>query len=400
MNISNDAAALTIQKAMRNHHQMMVYYRDLCRRAPLEKMPTAPGGTVTVYLPPELPTKVLKEIGNRTMALHRYQMAAKLRSFIKEHHITQIIVPKATLCGTFLIEDRLSINIDRNYNKNLYRSNAEAFDKAAQEMLLLFQFAYISSLTVTEVLHTQPHFSILRDRVRYDNTPLTLRNGRGEINLIDLERMAFTPEPDRAVMRVATLFPLNITALKTAAHAQNISTEALDNFREMRIKLISFPTEEVSELRHMWMEQNGIAPPHTPLKLKEISAKEILAKMEGEEEKVLSFSKDFLKLLIDGLNQKIEETARLSQQSPPEYRQVIEENQEKLEKHSTSYRVALRYMRVIPLNRMFFINLAAELMKNKRHYLAIENSFSIVSYIVKELEGKAFFKWNSDALYF
>jgi hypothetical protein len=171
--------------------------------------PQAEGGKIAVYLPKDLPTVVLKEIG-RDNAVKRFCKIETIRKGIREKGLTQLIVPKVRLYKEFLVEERLPVRIDPAYNAGLYLRNKELFNEPVLQMTRLFAKFYIGRLVNLDVTGS------IVECIRYDNIPFLLREKEGkqsiEIGLIDLEHAEEQREVESAINKLyllTLLFPFH-----------------------------------------------------------------------------------------------------------------------------------------------------------------------------------------------
>ncbi len=224
-------AATTIQKCFRGHLARKGYlstpsysaYSKQVQKAasPETDMERAQGGKTRVYLPIDMPEVVLKKSG-RAHAITRFHQMQDVRSTLSAQNSSHLTIPKAVLCGDFLVEARLPINIDRFHNMGIYIAEPHLFDEAVREMTRLFSKVYLSDLLSYQ---NHPINNIVGDTVRYDNLPLYIeeQDGKrvGKIGLIDLEHMQNSPRLDGyrdGFSTLARIFPY---------HAELIQEEAL-----------------------------------------------------------------------------------------------------------------------------------------------------------------------------
>ncbi|MBS0628460.1 MAG: hypothetical protein JSS09_09660, partial [Verrucomicrobia bacterium] len=162
-------------------------YQKLLTKATHADMPKAWGGKTVVYLPKEASKIAIKLSGNE-YANRRFQEMESTRAILKEQKSTHLVIPKAIICGNFLLEERLPILGETLHNMGIYIANPSLFDNAVREMVRLFSRVYLSDLISPQ---QHPMNKIVGDSVRYDNLPLYIEeeNGvkKGKIGLIDLE---------------------------------------------------------------------------------------------------------------------------------------------------------------------------------------------------------------------
>lgn len=188
-------------------------YQHLLTKAlsPPYDMPRAWGGKTIVYLPKEASKIALKRSGNE-QANRRFQEMESTRAILQEQKSIHLVIPKVTICGDFLVEERLPVHGEQLHNMGIYIAEPSLFDDAVREMVRLFSKVYLSDL-----IDWQKHLmnKIVGDSVRYDNLPLYIEeeNGvkKGKIGLIDLEHIR-NPHPcdyyfRRGVLDLARIFP-------------------------------------------------------------------------------------------------------------------------------------------------------------------------------------------------
>lgn len=182
----------------------------------------ARGGQTRVYLPEAMPGVVLKQSG-REGAIARFHQMQQVRSVLKEQNSSHLIIPKASLCQNFLVEERLPINIDNYHNMATYMMQPQLFDEAVREMTRLFSRIPISDL-VSHQINPLAHLPGVNNLVRYDNLPLYIveENGqkKGKIGLIDLEH---TNEPGTGFEDLARIFPYHLDIIKEELEALGIA---------------------------------------------------------------------------------------------------------------------------------------------------------------------------------
>ncbi len=217
---SSIESAITIQRHVRGHlarkpflpHRLL--YRDysaLCEKAKgpeSHSMPRALGGRTKVYLPIEMPEIALKDLGQKK-AIQRFHQMREVRSVLDSQKSSHLVIPKAKLCGDFLIEQRLPIKGTIYHNLRLYNSQPEIFDGAVRDMVRLFSKMYLSGLIDKG-----------RYKIRYDNLPFYVekRGGKEEvlIGLIDLERIR-SELPNHRLEVLAIIFPFHLDLIKKEA---------------------------------------------------------------------------------------------------------------------------------------------------------------------------------------
>ena len=181
--------SLLVEKALKVTPTCLDYKTQLLKAATARHgMPEAQGGNTRVYLPKDALKIVLKASG--ADSAKRFLQMQEVRSILQAQKSSHLIIPEAAVCGDFLVEDRLPINVDNMHNMGTYVEEPALFDEAVREMTRLFSEVYLSDLVSSQ---RHPLTNLVGDQVRYDNIPLYIEeeNGvrRGMIGLIDLEHM-------------------------------------------------------------------------------------------------------------------------------------------------------------------------------------------------------------------
>lgn len=185
----------------------------------------APEGFTAVYLPELSGLKesiVLKHSGRKD-AVSRFHQMQEARKLLTSQNCHHLIIPRARLCGEFLVEEKLPIKGCSYHNLAIYCENSPLFDEAVKEMTRLFAKASISDL-----ISSQPHLRLnilVGDFVRYDNLSLFIsyENGTpiGKIGLIDLESFYAVPARE-SLEDLARIFPLHVEIIKKEALVHSI----------------------------------------------------------------------------------------------------------------------------------------------------------------------------------
>ncbi|NGX43820.1 MAG: hypothetical protein K940chlam7_02125 [Chlamydiae bacterium] len=241
-NTPEEKAAVALQKYIRGHlarkpllpSSLFPQYHAQCEKAKgpeSSSMPQALGGKTRVYLPKEMPEVVLKSSGRKD-AIKRFHQMQDVRSILDSQNSTHLFIPKASLCGNFLVEQRLPINVDSYHNMGLYLSQPQLFDEAVREMTRLFSKIYLSDL-VSYQNNPLGHIADVGDFVRYDNLPLYIEENKGKkegkIGLIDLEHMQNSPSP-KGLETLVRIFPLHLDVIKE--EAKNLKMKINHNLLE------------------------------------------------------------------------------------------------------------------------------------------------------------------------
>lgn len=245
LNTPENKAATIIQKYVRGYLKRKPFlpsylypqYREQCERAlkPNSNLPRANGGRTTVYLPQEVPEVVLKQ-SSREKAIIRFHKMQTVRSILNSQKSSHLIIPKAQLCGDFLVEERLPINVDIYHNMGLYISQPELFDEAVRELTRLFSKRHLSDLVNRQNDFTSYIYDV-NDSIRYDNLPLYIveENGKkeGKIGLIDLEDLKDGGTP-QALQDLVRIFPFHLNVIKNEAHKlkMQVNESSLNNYAE------------------------------------------------------------------------------------------------------------------------------------------------------------------------
>ena len=185
-------------------------------------------GMAPVYLPPELPTLVVKHL--KTEIECRLQHKQLIRAILTSQQSRHLVIPRATsFCGEFLVEERLPINTDPRHNMQLYSSNLKLFDRAVQEMTNLFGKIFIEDL-----MQIRDESKLI---VRYDNMPLMITEDddgmkTGKIGLIDLGRVRkqirhATTAID-GMRTIISMFPMHVDLIIATAKTRGGASSLLE----------------------------------------------------------------------------------------------------------------------------------------------------------------------------
>jgi len=210
-------AAIAIQKHIRGYLErrfhlaphLYAQYKILCDRVEgpeSHSMPLAQAGHTRVYLPREMPDIVLKKSGS-LYAVRRFHQMQSVREILISQKSSCLIIPRASLCGDYLVEQRLPIDPDHYYNMELYLSEPKLFDESVRELTKLFSRKQLSDLITPG------------GAVRYDNLPLCIVEEKGQkkgkICLIDLEGIG--PE-SHGLETLVRIFPFQLDVIKEVAN--------------------------------------------------------------------------------------------------------------------------------------------------------------------------------------
>lgn len=258
--------AIKIQKVYRGYRVRRSFlpsilyskYISECKKTTEPKAHLIPqSGETEVFIPQGMPEVILKKSG-RKQAIARFHTMQKVRSHLDSQKIFHLIIPKARLCGDFLVEERLPINVDNYYNMGLYVSNPKLFDEAVRDLIRLFSIIYITHLVASNQLKPIANIKDVNDFIRYDKLPLyiTEENGgkRGKIGLIDLEHTQEKSDSN-CLETVVRIFPY---------HFDLIIKEAANLKRQPDLSKLSAAREKgllflkVGYINHLeWLNKKG-----------------------------------------------------------------------------------------------------------------------------------------------
>lgn len=348
-----DNSATIIQKYIRGYlarkhflpNRLFPQYHAQCQKAngpELHTMPRAETGKTTCYLPKDLPEVVLKRSGRKD-AIRRFHQMQEVRAILESQNCSNLVIPKARLCGDFLVEQRLPINPDSYHNMELYLSHSELFDKTVREMTRLFSKVYLGSL-VTWNYNSLGYIEGVGDFVKYDNLPLYIeeKDGKqeGKIGLIDLEHIQNKPRP-QALKRLVRIFPLHLDIIKDEAGflKMKFDEKTLDYYAEKGKKYL-----QVGFTDHLdWLQQKGVS--------NEVSLQPFEISTEREKELTNLVEKGLLKL-----NQGVHGPCSVWEEPPKNF---FAENPEPLSKD-----LALIF------TPMIIANIKAQIEKNQKEKLS------------------------------
>ncbi len=271
---NQDLSAISIQKMWRGHvarraclsNPSYAIYQAQCR-AVLEghAMPEASSGNTHVFFPPATPSIILKQSGKRN-AIQRFSDMQTVRGILRSQKSSHLVIPRASLCGDFLVEDRLPISSDRYVNMARYIDHPRMFDEAIREMTRLFSRAWLTDLVSS---HYHPISNIVGDTVRYDNVPLYIENGVGKIGLIDLEHISYYPFSSKnrpsgssaytsPAQTLARIFPYHVDMIIEESNKLNMK------FNENQVRFYAREGHEFLQkgyIDHLnWLRQKEITP--------------------------------------------------------------------------------------------------------------------------------------------
>lgn len=253
-----EKAAQLIQKHVRGHlvrksflpSSLYERYRPLLMRLKetnFEGVDRASCGSTSVYFPREMPEVIFKASGE-ARAVTRWNQMERVRSILREQGSSHLVVPRANLCESFLIEERLPIAQSVFDSMECYLAQPRAFDLTVREATRLFSRVYLDDLLGGKSIGWN-HLSRDQLSIRYDNFPLYLEAKgpviEGKIGLIDLESIEDTEDPQEALCILARIFPLHIEMITEEARKLGM------NFDESKL-------QEASEAGREYLE-NGFS---------------------------------------------------------------------------------------------------------------------------------------------
>jgi hypothetical protein len=230
------SAATTIQKHLRGHftrkatlpsHLFPRYLHECSKALGLgsNSMKRAEAGTTRVYLPEGGMSGFVLKLSYRRTAITRFHQMQEVRSILRNFNTSDLIIPKAFLCGEFLVEERLPINVNYYHNMEIYLKNTSLFNNAIVELTKLFSKGYLDDLIGANLWNSLSNIDGVYNSIRYDNLPLYIveKNGKsvGKIGLIDLEHMQKKPNP-AGLQTLARIFPYHLDIIIEEANSLGI----------------------------------------------------------------------------------------------------------------------------------------------------------------------------------
>jgi len=228
------SAATTIQKHLRGHfirkatlptHLFPGYLHECNKALRSDSMKRAKTGATRVYLPEGGMSGVVLKLSYRRTAITRFHQMQEVRSILRNFNTSDLIIPRAFLCGEFLVEERLPINADCYHNMEIYIKNTSLFNNAVVELTKLFSKGYLGDLMGNDIWDSLSSIDGVHNLIRYDNLPLYIveKDGKsvGKIGLIDLEYMQKKPNPD-GLETLARIFPYHLDIIIEEAKSLGI----------------------------------------------------------------------------------------------------------------------------------------------------------------------------------
>jgi len=353
------------------------HYKIECDRvygSESQSIPKAKGGQTKVYLPIKMPQLVLKHSGQKN-ARSRFHQMQEVSSILKSQNSKCLIIPKANLCGDFLVEQRLPINVDSYHNMGLYLSDPSAFNDAVRELTRLFSRLYLSDL-VSYQLMPLGHIHGVGDFVRYDNLPLYLveEDGKkvGKIGLIDLEHIEKGPNP-RGLETLVRIFPLHLSIIKEEARLieMTVNDDLLQPFAEMGKKYLQVGyTDFLTWLKETDKTDETFSKPSQHFEVGLERTKELNILLKDELLKLNKGTNDFFKEMCyvgdpqkDFLVEDQEEIAmKLAEEITPLLLNAIKAA---LEEHEA---IELSKLKVDEITESQFISLRSPMIKREKIY--------------------------------
>jgi hypothetical protein len=263
-------AAIVIQKYFRGYvvrqahlanSSYSFYTKEIAKlNNPNFVMSKAETGKTDVYFPLGLPKIVLKKSG-REKAITRFSQMQFVRTILRSQGSFCLTIPKAALCGEFLVEERLPILVDQVCNMGIYVSEPHLFTQVVLEITRLFSKVHLDGL-----VSPQKHGlnSIVGDCIRYDNFPLYIeeKEGKreGKVGLIDLEHIEDRPnirDFSGGLATIARIFPYHIECVIQEAIALDIPINPI-SLRKRAEEGRKF-LEEGYIVHRDWLRKKGIS---------------------------------------------------------------------------------------------------------------------------------------------
>lgn len=222
------------------------------------KLSKMPHGTTPVYSSQGLKV-VLKKSGKLSAA--RLKQMEYVRQFCTKNSYTHLIVPKGIEYKEHIIEDKLNVNPNTEYQICLYAKHIEKFDEAVKEFTGFLCTQGLSDLVAaTSEVFWMFEKGQLPMLGRYDNAPLYMNNGEGAIGLIDLERLGDGKDIDlNEVCRIAIVFfpyhyQLIIDTVKKIHPKFLENKEKLNSIRRQTLSVF----EKIYESHRRYIDVKGI----------------------------------------------------------------------------------------------------------------------------------------------
>lgn len=236
------------------------YLRDPER---LQKLPQALNGDSKVYLPRDLPVVIKLPARNRrhdskTLSNQRYTGLFLAHALIKKNHFMDLVVPRARVCGEWIIESRVPIEMHNTKEQiGLYCQNSARFTNAVVEF---FQFTCQSEFDDIVGEDRDPFSKMAETPIGcYDNCAF-LQNGK--LGLVDLERFRLKPVHQtkswclRKCQKAVYMFPLHLETILAEAKKHDRAVErhrkSLETSRDKVLKFF-----DIVHFNHLRFLQEG-----------------------------------------------------------------------------------------------------------------------------------------------
>lgn len=321
-----EQAAICLQKHIRGYlerknflsRSLFPRYKDVC--GVIEHHPNRvskiPAGKAShpVFAPENMSEIIAKQSGTK-LAKHRFHNMRRVRKLCAKLGLSKLMIPKARLFHSFLIEERLPITPSTYANLAIYQANPQLFDQAIKELLQL-----CTRMTFLDLFgsmdHPFQHVPGMKRYVRYDNIPMTVINGKGHLVLVDLEDITMEPQKDPVEMLVQ-IFPLHADLIKTEAQRLGIKfdKEKVYQLQQSSLNALSFFLHNhAKRIRHLNIDPKKNPKPKFHLneqQLKELGQR-IQEKMSEElryynagETITLEMAKQLAKVTIQALEKEL-----------------------------------------------------------------------------------------------
>ncbi len=149
-------------------------------------------GKSWIFINPKQPNLLIKcpnpHFPDFDLLNRRLNLAIIGRAFLEKYQFQSLTIPNVRVEGIYLVEERLPIKNDGYQSQmELYYKHRELFTNAIEEFTTFLCFWSYSDLL--NKLSSWAYLSEI-EVPRYDNTPLFLQNGKGEMGLVDMEHFS------------------------------------------------------------------------------------------------------------------------------------------------------------------------------------------------------------------